>query len=138
MRHIQELRMGEKKSIQELTRQLGGGIDKRYFDWSGALKEQMESVFGIKSFRLAQEGLWEVAHVPATCDTHAGMHAGSLASSGSVALIKDQILHLQERRSKDNDRLRATVKGSDPTKEVKLCYVTVRGLSLSLPPTKSA
>ncbi len=81
MRRIQELRMGEKKSIRELTQQLGG-LDKKvargggegkaiknYFDkfeWSGALKEQMESVFGIKSFRLAQEGcvLWRRLSLP--------------------------------------------------------------------------
>ncbi|KAH9047166.1 ATP-dependent DNA helicase [Lactarius hengduanensis] len=176
MRHIQELRMGEKKSIQELTRQLGGGgVDKKVardggdggdnaiknyfekFEWSGALKEQMESVFGIKSFRLAQEGCVFVAspflspfcalmggdgysvcnasmdgrdiicimptgggksltyQLPATL-----MPGCTLVVSPLVALIKDQNLHLQERRS------------HDPTeKEVKLCYVTPERLAKS-------
>ncbi|KAH9019603.1 P-loop containing nucleoside triphosphate hydrolase protein [Lactarius deliciosus] len=181
MRHIQELRMGEKKSIQELTRQLGGGgVDKKVardgsdgddnaiknyfekFEWSGALKKQMESVFGIKSFRLAQEGVCNASmdgrdiicimptgggksltyQLPATL-----MPGCTLVVSPLVALIKDQTLHLQERRiecltftakmpqakiTEGYDRLRATVKGRDPTeKEVKLCYVTPERLAKS-------
>ncbi|KAH9059765.1 P-loop containing nucleoside triphosphate hydrolase protein [Lactarius vividus] len=180
MRHIQELRMGEKKSIQELTRQLGGGrgVDKRvardggdgdkaiknYFEkseWSGALKEQMESVFGIKSFRLAQEGVCNASmdgrdiicimptgggksltyQLPATL-----VPGCTLVVSPLVALIKDQNLHLQERLecltftakmpkakiTEGYNRLRATVKGRDPTeKEVKLCYVTPERLAKS-------
>ncbi|KAH8978842.1 P-loop containing nucleoside triphosphate hydrolase protein [Lactarius akahatsu] len=180
MRHIQELRMGEKKSIQELTWQLGGGVDKKVardggdggdnaiknyfekFEWSGALKEQMASVFGIKSFRLAQEGVCNASmdgrdiicimptgggksltyQLPATL-----MPGCTLVVSPLVALIKDQNLHLQERRiecltftakmpqakkTEGYDRLRATVKGRDPTeKEVKLCYVTPERLAKS-------
>lgn len=74
MRRIRELCQSEKQSIQELTRQLGRAPVARdgndnddddddvivdyfgQFCWSERLKEQMESVFGIKSFRLAQEG----------------------------------------------------------------------------------
>lgn len=72
MRRIQELCRSERQSIQELTRQLGHGPPVacddedadddaivNYFGqfcWSERMKEQMESVFGIKSFRLAQEG----------------------------------------------------------------------------------
>lgn len=74
MRLIQERCRNEKKSIDELTRQLtssraGGGNDpdrdadsdaaKDYFgrfEWSGRLKVQMKRVFGIGEFRLSQEG----------------------------------------------------------------------------------
>ncbi|KAI9444014.1 ATP-dependent DNA helicase, partial [Lactarius indigo] len=178
MRHIKELRMGEKKSIQELTRQLGG-FDKRVaregsdgndaiknyfekFEWSEMLKEQMKNVFGIKSFRLAQEGVCNASmdgrdiicimptgggksltyQLPATL-----VPGCTLVVSPLVALIKDQDLHLQEKRiecltftakmrqakiAEGYDRLRATVKGSDPTeKEVKLCYVTPERLGKS-------
>ena len=73
MRLIQERCRNEKKSIDELTRQLtsssraGNDPDrdadsdaaKDYFgrfEWSGRLKVQMKRVFGIGEFRLSQEG----------------------------------------------------------------------------------
>ncbi|KAH9029421.1 P-loop containing nucleoside triphosphate hydrolase protein [Lactarius pseudohatsudake] len=153
---------------KKVARDGGDGGDnaiKNYFEkfeWSGALKEQMESVFGIKSFRLAQEGVCNASmdgrdvicimptgggksltyQLPATL-----MPGCTLVVSPLVALIKDQNLHLQERRiecltftakmpqakiTEGYDRLRATVKGSDPTeKEVKLCYVTPERLAKS-------
>jgi hypothetical protein len=68
MRRIQERCRNEKKSIEELTRQIGrvprvngGGVDAVVdyfgrFEWSGRLREQMVQVFGIGEFRLSQEG----------------------------------------------------------------------------------
>ncbi len=74
LRRLKELRRGEKNSIRELMHLLGPGTEpdkkktvargdeggvKDYsgrFEWSEALKGQMQCVFGIKSFRLAQEG----------------------------------------------------------------------------------
>jgi hypothetical protein len=72
MRRIQECCRNEKKSIEELTRQIGrvpprgGGGEHRdggavvdyfgRFEWSGRLREQMKRVFGIGEFRLSQEG----------------------------------------------------------------------------------
>jgi ATP-dependent DNA helicase Q1 len=76
MRLIRELRSDVKNSIRELTQQIGDGRDKtvarggaggnegqdaikNYFDkfeWSEKMEKQMKRVFGIKSFRLAQEG----------------------------------------------------------------------------------
>lgn len=72
MRLIQERCRNEKKSIDELTRQLSSrsGNDDRdaelvdagnkdyfgRFEWSTRLREQMVRVFGIGEFRLSQEG----------------------------------------------------------------------------------
>lgn len=65
MRRIQELCRNEKKSIEELTRQIGRQVPRGgpgvvdyfgKFEWSGRLREQMERVFGIGEFRLSQEG----------------------------------------------------------------------------------
>lgn len=75
MYRIQELRQNEKKRIHELKRQLAGGRkdedEDEYegnedddaivnyfgkFKWTERLKEQMKTVFGIRDFRLVQEG----------------------------------------------------------------------------------
>ncbi|KAI9462915.1 ATP-dependent DNA helicase [Lactarius psammicola] len=167
MRRIEELRMGEKKRIRELTRQLGGldkvargggdggdGDDhdaiKNYFDkfeWSGALKKQMESVFGIKDFRLSQEGVCNanmdkrdiICIMPTgggkslTYQLPATLMSGcTLVVSPLVALIRDQNIELQERRiecltftakmtqariTEGYSRLRATVRGNNNTEK---------------------
>ena len=91
MRLIQERCRNEKKSIDELTRQLtssraGGGNDrdadsdaaKDYFgrfEWSGRLKVQMKRVFGIGEFRLSQEG-YVANSCAGCCDLTALAYAG--------------------------------------------------------------
>ena len=97
-RRIRESCWAEKEKIQEITRRLGdhrdevvvpvvgaaaaaakvgeGSAIKNYFDrfeWSERLKRQMESVFGIKGFRLAQEGCVSLSPFFFGCT---GVHGG--------------------------------------------------------------
>ena len=92
-RRIRESCWAEKEKIQEITRRLGdhrdevvlvgaaaakvgeGSAIKNYFDrfeWSERLKRQMGSVFGIKGFRLAQEGCVSLSFFFACTGVHGG------------------------------------------------------------------
>ncbi|KAN0134227.1 ATP-dependent DNA helicase [Lactarius tabidus] len=125
MRRIQERCRNEKKSIEELTRQIGrvprvnGGGEEAVvdyfgrFEWSGMLREQMVQVFGIGEFRLSQEGVCNanMAGRDIICIMPTGggksltyqlpatlMPGCTLVVSPLVALIRDQDLHLQEKQ----------------------------------------
>jgi hypothetical protein len=68
IRVIEDLRKQEIQNVQDINQQLnaldervasGPAVTQNYFDefeWSGRLRQQMKKVFGIDSFRLAQEG----------------------------------------------------------------------------------
>jgi hypothetical protein len=68
IRAIEDLRKQQIQSIKDITHHIdaldervasGPAVIQNYFDgfeWSGRLREQMRKVFGIESFRLAQEG----------------------------------------------------------------------------------
>ncbi|KAI0699173.1 P-loop containing nucleoside triphosphate hydrolase protein [Cerioporus squamosus] len=133
-----------------------GGIDynSSKFEWSGALGAKLKEVFGHDSFRLCQEGICNASmdgrDVVAIMPTGGGKSLGyqlpalmvpgcSLVISPLLALISDQIMHLQEAgvdavmltgatSKEESDRIyrRLQAMGSGPSvgPEIKLCYVT--------------
>ncbi|KAL1742466.1 P-loop containing nucleoside triphosphate hydrolase protein [Schizophyllum fasciatum] len=153
-----------KSSAKGKERQ-SGGIDynSEDFPWMGALRAKMKEVFGIREFRLAQkkavnasmDGRDIVLVMPTgggkslTYQLPALMSPGcTLVISPLVALISDQIMHLEEAgvravkitaaTSKDESReitqqltamaSRTLSKGS---REIKLCYVTPERIAKS-------
>ncbi|KAH9983807.1 P-loop containing nucleoside triphosphate hydrolase protein [Russula compacta] len=112
----------------------------------------MKKVFGIENFRLAQEGVCNanmdgrdiICIMPTgqgrkslTYQLPATLTPGcTLVISPLLSLMRDQILHLRENHieglmftasmsdAEKNEAYARLIGGKDPTKEVKLCYVT--------------
>ncbi|KAI0259713.1 P-loop containing nucleoside triphosphate hydrolase protein [Gloeopeniophorella convolvens] len=158
-RRIDALRREKVLEDQELSRQIdelknthskrAGAVDYfgGPFDWAGRLREQMERIFGIKSFRLAQEGACNanmdgrdiVCIMPTgggkslTYQLPATLMPGcTLVVSPLISLMKDQIFHLREQNiealmlsggmskselAEATQRLIATATGTDHTRK---------------------
>uniref|UniRef100_D8QE93 ATP-dependent DNA helicase n=1 Tax=Schizophyllum commune (strain H4-8 / FGSC 9210) TaxID=578458 RepID=D8QE93_SCHCM len=153
-----------KPTVKGKERQTGGiDYDSDDFPWMSALRAKMKEVFGIREFRLAQkkainasmDGRDIVLVMPTgggkslTYQLPALMTPGcTLVISPLVALISDQILHLEEagvravkitaatpkEQSREiTQQLTAMANRSLPrgTPEIKLCYVTPERIAKS-------
>ncbi|KAL1674623.1 P-loop containing nucleoside triphosphate hydrolase protein [Schizophyllum commune] len=159
------LRSNASKPFAKGKERQTGGIDydSDEFPWMSALRAKMKEVFGIREFRLAQkkainasmDGRDIVLVMPTgggkslTYQLPALMTPGcTLVISPLVALISDQILHLEEagvravkitaatpkEQSRDiTQQLTAMANRSLPkgTPEIKLCYVTPERIAKS-------
>ncbi|KAI0316843.1 P-loop containing nucleoside triphosphate hydrolase protein [Amylostereum chailletii] len=120
LQRLRKDKLAEKKNIQAqidalTARPKGKMVAKNYFDefeWSADMKARMKEVFGIGSFRLAQEGVCNgnmderdiVCVMPTgggkslTYQLPAVMSSGcTIVISPLIALITDQIMHLREK-----------------------------------------
>ncbi|PPQ78009.1 hypothetical protein CVT25_015565 [Psilocybe cyanescens] len=110
-----EMQLNQSSSHRDVKgkskEQPGINYSTEQFDWSGGLKARMKAVFGIKEFRLCQEGACNanmdgrdiVCIMPTgggkslTYQLPALLTAGcTLVISPLISLMTDQILHLQE------------------------------------------
>ncbi|KAJ7630796.1 P-loop containing nucleoside triphosphate hydrolase protein [Roridomyces roridus] len=161
LEEVESLQSARSKGKNKAT----GGLDYTGsdFEWSGELRTQLKRVFKIDNFRLCQEGVCNanmdgcdiVCIMPTgggkslTYQLPALLNPGcTLVVSPLIALITDQIMHLQEAgieavkltgsTSKTearaiNDRLIAMASGrrDRQEKDIKLCYVTPEKIAKS-------